>query len=172
MAEAEILVLFYERCLWRQRSMSGEIAKRSGIKIEKISFKRNFQKSTKNWKQAVISPHMVDMDKSQAPVWRIMTHLSMLRSNWAKKWRFAVSKEAQAQNCLKLLASPNKMKMSISCEPDHFRRFCFRVQLYALSEASDKVRNKNQKICIKGQFVRITPHSSAVDLILSSGSLD
>ena len=49
-AEAEILVLFCERCMWRQRSMSGEIAKRSGIKIEKISFKRNFQKSTKNWK--------------------------------------------------------------------------------------------------------------------------
>ena len=50
MAEAEILVLFCERCLWRQWSMSGEIAERSGIKIEKISFKRNFQKSTKNWK--------------------------------------------------------------------------------------------------------------------------
>ena len=43
-----------------------------------------------------------------------------------KKVRFEVSKEAQAQICTKTLASPNKMKMSISCELDLFGRNCLR----------------------------------------------
>ena len=98
--------------------------------------------SLKNWKMVIISPHTANNDEIVGPVWTVMVSSSLLCAIWAENDRFAASKDAQAQIGSKSLASPNKMKTSISCDPDLFETFCLGMWVYTLSRTSDKVMGK------------------------------